>query len=401
MIEYGQAVPLQEAVRSLSERAPVASAMRSAEWARADQEIRDRSFFISRVEDERFLAVAQAKLMQRLKLERRNMGEGATMDRARFIKEMSELAREVGISSGDGSLTDLGSERRLGLVWDMQVAFAEGFAKHKMGLEPAILDAAPAQELVRVEDRVEKRNWRARWVEAEGTLTYLNDDGTPLEEDPESEESTGRMVALKTDPIWVKISAFGLPYPPFDWGSGMGLKTVRRRAAEALGLIGRDEIPAPPEAPARLNEGLEASAAGIGEEGRRRLKDTFGDYAEFEGDRILWDFARSEAEAPELKALPVTSRLAARRTAVLATAGAAPYPAPGNPDWGQLTGRAAEVSTGQMPSAREYFENRKAGEAAAARLRDALPADTAVSYDPETGWLWVTKSKSKKEGKDG
>jgi hypothetical protein len=31
----------------------------------------------------------------------------------------------------------------------------------------------------------------------------------------------GRMIALKSDPIWTAISAFGTPYPPFDYNSGM------------------------------------------------------------------------------------------------------------------------------------------------------------------------------------
>lgn len=45
------------------------------------------------------------------------------------------------------------------------------------------------------------------------------------------------MIALKTDPIWVKISRFGQPYPPYDYGSGMGVVDVSRAEAERLGLI--------------------------------------------------------------------------------------------------------------------------------------------------------------------
>ncbi|MBR0198127.1 MAG: hypothetical protein IJQ34_08330, partial [Kiritimatiellae bacterium] len=47
----------------------------------------------------------------------------------------------------------------------------------------------------------------------------------------------GRMIALKDDPVWVKLSVFDNPFPPFDWGSGMGLEDIGRKEAVKLGLI--------------------------------------------------------------------------------------------------------------------------------------------------------------------
>ena len=45
------------------------------------------------------------------------------------------------------------------------------------------------------------------------------------------------MIALKGDPIWTHISAFHLPFPPFDIDSGMDVDGVPREEAEKLGLI--------------------------------------------------------------------------------------------------------------------------------------------------------------------
>ena len=42
----------------------------------------------------------------------------------------------------------------------------------------------------------------------------------------------GDMIAGVNNPIWARISRFGLPYPPFDFNSGMGVKLIPRKEAE-------------------------------------------------------------------------------------------------------------------------------------------------------------------------
>lgn len=49
------------------------------------------------------------------------------------------------------------------------------------------------------------------------------------------------MVALKTSPIWVELSRFGYPYPPFDFNSGMWVRPVSDDDCEALGLLADEE----------------------------------------------------------------------------------------------------------------------------------------------------------------
>lgn len=52
----------------------------------------------------------------------------------------------------------------------------------------------------------------------------------------------GRMIARKDDPIWTAISAFGRPYPPFDYNSGMITREIFRGEAERLKVIKRSDI---------------------------------------------------------------------------------------------------------------------------------------------------------------
>ncbi|MCD8298621.1 MAG: hypothetical protein LUD39_02525 [Opitutae bacterium] len=70
----------------------------------------------------------------------------------------------------------------------------------------------------------EPRDWPARWRAAGGQF-YGN----------------GLMAALKDDPIWRRISAFGEPTPPFDYGSQMGLSDIDAGEAVELGLISRED----------------------------------------------------------------------------------------------------------------------------------------------------------------
>ena len=129
-----------------------------------------------------------------------------------------------------------------------------------------------AQELVRVEARDEERDWAGIW-HAHGGAFY-----------------DGRMVALKGDPVWVAISRFGLPYPPFDYNSGMGVEDVAHDEAVALGLIAEDYLPPETSPLEDFNKGLEADMTfnGPDDPGWLYLKDVFGDQVKHEGGKIKW-----------------------------------------------------------------------------------------------------------------
>jgi hypothetical protein len=141
------------------------------------------------------------------------------IDRATARTELRRRFGTLGEGMDETDLTDLRTDTRLNLILDTNVQMAQGYGAWKQGQEPAILDAWPAQELVRVSDARVPRNWPTRWAEAGGR--FFGD----------------RMIALKNDPIWTRISRFGLPYPPFDFGSGMDVTDVDRETAIEAGLI--------------------------------------------------------------------------------------------------------------------------------------------------------------------
>lgn len=294
MISYVTPQPLQEAVDSLGRKSPLGIALSSEQWATLPVEIRDRAFFSAQVESERILAEAQRRIMQRVKLERDKIEDGGrVMERTRFIEEMGDLLEELGYQPDPekkGTLQDLSSAGRLGLIWQMQLDQAHGHAAWKTGMDPDILEAFPAQELVRDMERMERREWPQLWRDAEGV--FYGEPG------PDYPMAPGRMIALKTDPIWTAISEFGTPWPPFAWGSGMGLRDVPRSEAVLLGLIDPEDPMIPAADPFRPNAewstavqergrqhaaavqqpftaGMEASAKGLPDTALRRIEATF------------------------------------------------------------------------------------------------------------------------------
>lgn len=90
-----------------------------------------------------------------------------------------------------------------------------------------ILDEFPAQRLFQVRSNIkEKVDWKTFWPACGGR--FYN----------------GEMIALKWDPVWVKISVFSFPVPPFQIPSGYDVEDVDRDEAESLGLIQpRDRAP--------------------------------------------------------------------------------------------------------------------------------------------------------------
>ena len=292
--------PIQAAVEKFGARTPVGSALRSAEWAKMPLAFRERAFWSAGVENVRAVQTMHNELLADLAMERDDTGRFRS--RATFVAKVRSmvagLRNEAGglradlgdrANAGAGaapatgpragaapatgpgrSLTDLASRARAGLIYDMAVRSSAGYARWQTDNDPDILDAFPAQELIRILPRLKERDWPAKWEDKGGVLL----DGD-------------RMAALKTDPIWTKISRFGTPWPPFDYGSGMGLRDLDREEAETLGLIqpGVRMVPVQQE---QFNSELEASVADLSPEFKDTLKALFGSQIVFDGDRAKW-----------------------------------------------------------------------------------------------------------------
>jgi len=269
--------PLADAVQKLGSKGVVPSLLRTAEWADVPVELRDKAFFSAGVDWARFLDDSKAKLADAIALRKEQVANGtAYVDRSSFIGDMRKLVLSQRSSSppggeggGEGSLTDLASRARLGLIFDMQTQSAAGYARFKYEQDPDVLNAFPAQELVREESRLRPRDWTARWAEAGGELYGA------------------RMIALKTDPVWTAISRFGVPWPPFDFGSGMGVRDISREEAEQIGLLQASDVLTPSEALDFLAE-TEVDVGSISPETLLMMQSAFGDKLEISGGKARW-----------------------------------------------------------------------------------------------------------------
>lgn len=248
---FAEPLPFREAIESRAVRQLLPTDFRTKLLQEIPAELRERAVFSAGVTNVPFLQEVKDSLDE--------LVEGKTdraTKRAGMKKVLSRFEYRP-VEGEEGTLTDLSSDRRLNLILDVNLKQAQGYGHWRQGQE--VLDAFPAQELIRVRDAEKPRNWAERWSQAGG------------------EFFDGRMIALKNDPIWTRISAFGLPYPPFDFGSGMDVQDIDRSEAEDLGLIApeaellpqsRDfnaDLQASPEVrDAALKEALVESLGGLG-----------------------------------------------------------------------------------------------------------------------------------------
>ena len=284
-----QPVPFDQAVSRLAEKTPVASKLSSAEWRDMAVGLSDRAFFSAKVDDIRTVVSMQSKIQEALDLSSRDAGR-AFMDKNNFIASMRA---ELGAVPGDsGDLQDLTSSRRLGLVYDFQVEDATEAGRHLVGQDPELLYAFPAKELIRLEARLEPREWTQIWQDAGGTV-YPGD----------------RLIARKDDPIWVAISDFGRPWAPYKFGSGMGDEDVDREEAIALNVISENDEVQPTLVD--FNKDLSAKIPDASPATLEGFKQIFGDQVDvgrdgkiaWQGDRIAGLFREAIADASSKRSL--------------------------------------------------------------------------------------------------
>ena len=210
------------------QKALVASGIGSDRWETVRADLRDRAFISSRVESLRFLHTAR--------------------------EQTSPMITSAA------------------LIVDTNAGLAAGWFAREKAVSYGAKLAFPAQEFIRVAQRLHSRaDWTARWTAAGGRLYG------------------GRMAALVTDPVWARVSRFGLPYPPFDYGSGMGVRPVPRREAVRLGVI-PEGYATPREIPPQedFNAKLEADPEWANDSDWQELKAAFGDQVRKVGDKIAW-----------------------------------------------------------------------------------------------------------------
>lgn len=221
------------------------TSLSSAQLADMDRAILDRSLFSARNTYEDVLAHLQERMIDIVSPRQERRPDRVTSenpegwvtvapDAGQVRLETQALLAGHGYDPGEkrGTIEDLSAAKRIDLVLDMNVSEAQAYGHLLQNADADFADAFPAQELVRTEERKEPRDWAVLWQSA---AAEAGDAAAAR-----AHRLHGRMVARKDSPIWVKLSRFGRAWPPFDYGSGMGLEDTTREEAMDLGVIDRD-----------------------------------------------------------------------------------------------------------------------------------------------------------------
>lgn len=253
--------PFTEALEAREVRSLIPTELRTDLLDTLPAELRERATFSA--------GVQHAEVLQRVDDTVGQILDGET-DRATARQTLRNTVESLGITAPEGqegTLLDLTGDRRLNLILDVQTDMARGYGQFKQSQAPEVLDQWPAQELIRAREAREPRDWPTRWAAAGGTF-YGE-----------------RMIALKDDPIWLRISRFGLPYPPFDFGSGMDLLDVERETAEAAGLLTAGDQVRPQDRDFNLD--LQAKPQVRDDALKQALAESLAGIARFTADGVL------------------------------------------------------------------------------------------------------------------
>ena len=274
--------PFQDALKKHAGKTIRAVDLSSAEWISLPAAFRDRSLFSARTANAWYVqqlkdTIASMLNPQTVDRDGRPVTDGLDLASARLQLKDALRAISYAPAPGEiGTIKDLSSDPRLNLILRQNTNSAQGYGWHAQGQDPDLLDQWPAQELYRAEDRKEPRNWTVRWNGARGKLGAST----------AALDARVRMVAPKNDPIWRELSAFGVPWPPFDFNSGMDVRDISRAEAEQLGVIQAGQKIEPDSGD--LNDGMQSSAAGLDQEFLDRITREFGGEISVDGDTIRW-----------------------------------------------------------------------------------------------------------------
>lgn len=211
---------MSDAWAALEGKVSVPSELRTTEWQRVPQWIRERQFYMA--------GVHRAEILE----EFRSMVAGQAAGKVgedTAIKNIQQFLDGVGYQpepGQEGTIKDLRSVRRILVSLRTNQRLLQGYGQKMKGLDPAVLRAYPAWELIRSGSAKVPRNWLKRFTDVGG------------------EPINGRIIALKTDLVWAELGdpgnfkdAIGVDYPPLAWGSHMRWKGVPFKECKELGIL--------------------------------------------------------------------------------------------------------------------------------------------------------------------
>lgn len=232
--------PFREALKRRAVQAIMPTNLNTEDLQSIPVDIRERSLFSARNNLDQVLRTLGDAVDRILEPQTRIGADGkpytAGLDDAQARVMLRDQLNALGYTPPEGkagTLQDLGSDERLDLVIRTNVEMAQGYGQWRQGQDEDVLDAFPAQELTRARASRVERDWPSRWADA-AQASGDTDAAAML-------AKHGRMVARKDSPIWISLSRFQQPYPPFDFNSGMDVSDVGYSEAVKLGVIKRGD----------------------------------------------------------------------------------------------------------------------------------------------------------------
>jgi len=160
------------------------------------------------------MATAAADIARRADVTAKVLKAQLIQDQRDLLNEGKETPQEIA-----AQLTRLESNFHVQKHADISSEQANGFGEYQARPRTSYT------EFYREENRIEWRDWPTKWRELGGTF-----HGAP------SDYPEGRMIHETDSRFWEELSAFGTPWAPFDYNSGMNIKPVDAEEAERLGL---------------------------------------------------------------------------------------------------------------------------------------------------------------------
>lgn len=237
-------VPFREAIAAADAKSLLLTSGRTRDLQKFDGDLKRRSLFSATVQVAQPLQILSSGLMGI------NAGK---VDQATVRLAIKQTWEKLGYKPDPeqiGSMLDLGSDRRINLQIETNVATTRGAGWYEQGQNAEVLDEFPAWELYDTAPGGEgrRKDIPERWVKAGGK--FFGD--------------AGLMIALVDDPVWEKLGdpelfgdGLGNPFAPYWFNSKWRTRDRTREDAIAFGLIDADTQIEPQ--PLDLNENLQAT----------------------------------------------------------------------------------------------------------------------------------------------
>ena len=261
-------IPFKEAVLSLDAKHLLPAGLTSAEYKEMGTAMRNTSFFSARTYLTNVLDQYKQSVDSILDPSTETRADRVTPDNpegkvttglnpATARARLKAFFEKIGYSAKpgeEGTIKDLSSDARINLVVKTNVQVNQGAGQFIQGnANQDVIDAFPAWELVRYEDREvprgERRGPKGAIVDDPGNdwPSRFRAAAEEAGDDAALEvlEKTGRMIALKSSGVWQALGdgagdhddALGNPFPPFAFNTGMWTEDVAYKECVEVGLI--------------------------------------------------------------------------------------------------------------------------------------------------------------------